>query len=215
MANQTTHLDTIATAQAGKEVTANALFDATSPAALFARRAAYCVGLTWAWYGGVILVNGVRTALANGSISLSASSDNYLEADRSGTVTKNTTGWTPGRTPLYKITAGSAAVSNYEDWRVVTPAYGLLSLSVAGGADVTLTQPQAANDSLKLTGTLTASINLIVPTVPASWKVHNATAGAYTLTVKTAGGTGVAVGQGMRCIVECDGTNVVRVTADI
>jgi hypothetical protein len=39
--------------------------------------------------------------------------------------------------------------------------------------------------------------------------VTNATTGAFTLTVKTAAGTGVAVTQGSASILYCDGTNVV------
>lgn len=117
MANSTTNLDLIASSQAGKEITANALFDAGSPTTLFGRRAAGCVALTWAWYGGVMMVSGAPTRISNGSISLTASATLYLEATTAGVVSINTAGWTSGRIPLYKIVTGPASVTSYEDWR--------------------------------------------------------------------------------------------------
>lgn len=89
---------------------------------------------------------------------------------------------------------------------------GRLIKSVAGGADVTLTATEAANQFLAFTGTLTANINVIVPAAARLFAVYNATSGAYTLTVKTAAGSGVAVPQGLRGLVECDATNVVGLT---
>ena len=92
---------------------------------------------------------------------------------------------------------------------------GVLSKSVAGGANVTLTAVEAGNGILVFTGALTASISVIVPTAPTRpWVVFNNTTGAFTLTVKTASGTGVAVPQGKREIVYCDGTNVAPAFSD-
>ena len=85
---------------------------------------------------------------------------------------------------------------------------GRLVKSVAGGADVTLTSAEAANLFIELTGTLTANINLILPAGVRHNFILNSTSGSYTLTVKTAAGTGVAVMQGKRALLECDGTNV-------
>jgi len=122
MANSTTNLDLIASAQAGKEITANALLDAASPATLFGRRAAGCVALTWAYYGGPMIITGTPTRISNGSLSLAASSVIYVEATTAGVVSTNTTGWTSGRSPLYKITTGAASVTSYEDWRCMALA---------------------------------------------------------------------------------------------
>lgn len=90
-----------------------------------------------------------------------------------------------------------------------------LSKSVAGSADVTLTLAEAFNRSLQLTGAIGANINVIVPTTYREYVIYNNTSGAFTLTVKTASGTGIVVGSGKRAILECDGTNVVRLTADV
>ena len=122
MANSTSNLDLISAAQQGKEVTANALLDAASPATLFGRRAAGCIALTWAYYGGPMIVSGTPTRISNGSLSLAASSVIYVEATTAGVVSSNTIGWTSGRSPLYKITTGAASVTSYEDWRCMTLA---------------------------------------------------------------------------------------------
>ncbi len=55
--------DFIAENQAQKEVTANGIFDAGSPAILFGRRVSTSGLLTWGFYGGELLVDGVLTAI--------------------------------------------------------------------------------------------------------------------------------------------------------
>ncbi|MDQ3833619.1 MAG: hypothetical protein M3315_08285 [Actinomycetota bacterium] len=93
---------------------------------------------------------------------------------------------------------------------------GRLSRSVAGNTDVTLNQSEYENRIQEYTGALTGNINVIVPlTDGAEWLIYNNTSGAFTLTVKGATGTGIAVGQGKRALLYCDGTNVVRATADV
>jgi hypothetical protein len=66
------------------------------------------------------------------------------------------------------------------------------------------------------TGTLTANRNIIVPTNKKLYAVWNNSTSPYTLTVKTSGGTGVAVAYSSTAqylLVYCDGTNVVAVGA--
>lgn len=77
-------------------------------------------------------------------------------------------------------------------------------------ADVTLSDADARNAIIELTGTLTGNRNLIVPARTKIYAVYNGTSGAYTVTVKTSGGSGVTVPQGTREFIYCDGTNVVR-----
>lgn len=77
------------------------------------------------------------------------------------------------------------------------PIYGYGSTAITlGGSDVTLTPKQAARYYIILTGTLTANVNVVFPALQASWLVVNACTGAFTVTTKTAGGTGVVVPQG-------------------
>lgn len=121
MANQTTHLDTIQSTQSQKEVTANALFDAASPATAFGRRAQTTTGLTWGYYGGITILPGSPTVLsqvANGTVALTASQINYVQMNpTTGAISKNTTGFTHGWIPLAKVTCGAASITDYEDWR--------------------------------------------------------------------------------------------------
>ena len=85
---------------------------------------------------------------------------------------------------------------------------GYLSKSVIGGT-VTLSDLEASNPVIGFSGTLTSNLVVVVPTtVKRLWAVYNATSGAFTLTVKTATGSGVTVAQGKRNLVYTDGTNV-------
>lgn len=86
----------------------------------------------------------------------------------------------------------------------------LLTKSVAGGAAVTLTAAEGRNSIILLTGALTANINVIVPTVGRSWVIANNTTGAFTVTVKTATGSGVVVPQATAAQLYCNGTNVLQ-----
>lgn len=119
MSHSTTLLDLLATSQAQKEVTANSLFDAASPAMLYGRRASTTAALTWGYYGGTVLVAGVPTQIDNGTLALAASATNYVEATSAGVVSANTTGFTAGRTPLYTVVTGAASVTSYIDQRTV------------------------------------------------------------------------------------------------
>ncbi|MFM0165652.1 hypothetical protein PQR39_35120 [Paraburkholderia sediminicola] len=91
---------------------------------------------------------------------------------------------------------------------------GLLALSVAGNTNVTLSAAQAGNGILNFTGALTGNIAVIVPNTSGKWVVENNTSGAYTLTVKTAAGSGVAVSQGKTQEVFCDGASVWLTSSD-
>jgi len=75
-------------------------------------------------------------------------------------------------------------------------------------ADVTLTALQSAYPVLIVSGTLTGNRNLIFPAVVGEWIVPNNTTGSYTLTGKTASGTGVTLTQGQSTYVYGDGTNI-------
>jgi hypothetical protein len=87
--------------------------------------------------------------------------------------------------------------------------------SVAGSTDVTLTTDQSYKNILVFTGALTGNINVILATLTKHWIITNNTSGAFTLTVKTSGGSGVTIGQGKTATVYGDGTNIVRATADV
>jgi hypothetical protein len=90
---------------------------------------------------------------------------------------------------------------------------GRLTKSVAGSSDVTLTPAEARNCELEFTGALTGNIAVILPVATGSDRnvvAYNNTTGAYTLTVKIAGGTGIVVPQQGRVLLTHDGTNVLQ-----
>lgn len=218
MSGSTTILDLISQSQASKEVTANAMFDAASPAMLFGRRASLCSGLNWYYYGGTMLVDGVLTSISNNAAALvlTASTTNYVEATRAGVVSKNTTAFTPGSIPLYTVVTGASTVTSYTDQRAwVQPVQITSSASAAvTGADVNLSNAQAACSYLTTTGVLTGNRNVIVPN---NWQavVFCNNTGPFTTTFKTSAGAGIVVAQTKRAILLADGTNVVRITADV
>lgn len=76
----------------------------------------------------------------------------------------------------------------------------LLSKSVAGNSDVNLSASEAENLAYNLTGTLTGNINVVWPSGAGFYIITNGTSGAFSLTVKPTGGTGVAVAQGSTVI---------------
>lgn len=88
-------------------------------------------------------------------------------------------------------------------------SFALLSIDVSGTGDYTLSAGQLNQVGYKLTGTLTGARNIIVPTTVAQYWVDNSTTGAFTLTVKTAAGSGVVVPTGSRYILYTDGSGVV------
>ena len=216
MSNSTITYDPILQAQAAKEVTANAMFDALSPASSFGRRASTTpAGLTWGYYGGTILVDGVLTQIANGTVALTNAATNYLEIDRAGTVSKNTTGFTAGSIPLYSIVCAGSVVTSYLDYRPWVQSRDQTSnASVAvTAANVTLTAAEARCRHLTTTGVLTGNRSVIVPN---NWEgiVFCNNTGAFTTTFKTSAGAGIVVAQTKRAILYANGTDVVRVTAD-
>ena len=93
----------------------------------------------------------------------------------------------------------------------VTSSVTRLVTNAAGSGDLTLTTAEATNLLQEFTGALTGNRNIIVPTAAGTYHVTNSTTatGAFTFTVKTSAGTGIALSSGNRSILDCDGTNVV------
>ena len=215
MADLNSNLPQLTQNQAQKEVLANALLDAASPAMLWGRHALTSMGLVWGYLGGRIYVGGAPLLLANGSLTLPPNQTVYIEVNTAGVVSQNSTGFTADKLPLYKVSTGAATVMNYEDHRnpmaMQKQFYGRISISLTAG-NVTLTQAQSCCDSLELTGTLNAARMVLMPNLMRSYFMYCNTTGGQTITVKTANGTGVTFSDGQRRILECDGLNIVSFT---
>ena len=224
MADSSSNVDKLSDSQSGKMTNANELIDAQSNALAFGRRGfGQTANLTWAMYGGNLSLAGTPTRLGNCTITLTTNTTNYIEFDPTGTgtnsgVSKNTSGFTAGRTRLYTVVVDvNGAVSSYTDHRLTSiDGNPRLALSMASDANRTLTDVEARAQILDITSgvSLTATRNIVMPLIPRFWFVSNATTGAQALQFIGASGTGITVANGKRAIVYADGTNVVRLTAD-
>lgn len=85
-------------------------------------------------------------------------------------------------------------------------------VSIAGTGTYVATLAESRYAVTKLTGSLSGNRDYVIPTRDKLYIIHNATTGAFTVTVKTASGTGVIVEQGFKAIVYCDGVNVVALS---
>jgi len=93
---------------------------------------------------------------------------------------------------------------------------GRAEANFASDADLTLGYTDTngtqafRNLILNVTGTISATRNLIVPTINKVYIVENNTTGSQDIVVKTSGGTGITVPNGVTAHVYADGTNVVQ-----
>lgn len=170
MADSTTNIDGIVQGQGSQDIAANAVFDAASPATLYGRRASTCSGLVWGYYGGnVTKSDGLQTTIANGTLSLTASTTNYIVAQKSdGAVSFSTatTNWNDiaNYWRLYSVVVGGSSVTSYTDEREIGRMTGVGTGLVApvtktsaftlganenevicnGAASITVTMPAAS-----------------------------------------------------------------------
>ncbi|KVR04717.1 hypothetical protein WK09_28965 [Burkholderia ubonensis] len=119
-------------------------------------------GLTWGYYGGNFVDNtGTSHAIANGTLTLTASATNYIYANATtGAVSVNTTGFPAGSVPLYSVVTNASQASSYLDYRSYQPS------ATGGGTgtvtSVGLTMPSqftVSNSPVTGSGTLTAAWN--------------------------------------------------------
>ena len=93
-------------------------------------------------------------------------------------------------------------------------AFDYVSVDISGTGDYALDGALRNRISYRLytSTSLTGNRNFVVPNTVQQYWINNAvdpTSDPYTLTVKTAAGTGVTIARGQQAIVYCDGTNVV------
>lgn len=125
-------------------------------------------------------------------------------------------GPTPPGTPLpYQVwadtTTGVLKVRDAANtvWIPVQPLSGLgynVTKTLAGGT-YTLTEFEALASSFEFNGALTSNLVIVVPNNMPVFAVENLTTGAFTVTIKTAAGTGQAIGQGEISMLYCNGAN--------
>ena len=87
-------------------------------------------------------------------------------------------------------------------------AFDYTTISVAGTGNYVLSGNELNRIAYNFTGLLTGNRNVIVPATVQQYWVNNTTTGSFTLTIKTASGTGITIASGQRAIFYCDGANV-------
>lgn len=128
-------------------------------------------------------------------------------------------GSTDGVTVWFNILAGNTSDPDAggAGW-VPMYSYGITLLPPAAGGTVVLSQAQAAKGIIVISGALAGNLQVVVPNSQQRWLIVNTTTGAFTTTVKTAAGSGVAIPQGGftgPTEVYGDGTNIYPVVAPI
>jgi hypothetical protein len=170
---------------------------------------------TFLWNGGAGVLNlaSAGTLGNNWFIQLRNEGTGALTVDPAGTQTINGSlnlVFQPGDSAIiltdginfYTIGYGQAPVF----------AFDYTSINVAGTGSYTLSGSELNRIAYSFTGALTGNRSVIVPGTIQQYWVANNTTGPYTLTIRTASGTGVTVNQGARTICYCDGNDVL--TAD-
>jgi hypothetical protein len=89
-------------------------------------------------------------------------------------------------------------------------AFDYTTINVSGSGNYVLSGAELNRVAYEFTGVLSGNRNIIVPDTIQQYWVKNSTTGAFTLTVKTASGSGIAVQQSASEILYCNGTQVVQ-----
>lgn len=209
--------DDIAENQGGKASKVNQLVAAASPAMPFSMRYSTTIALTLGYNGGHVYVDGVRTDFSAGTLALSNNTVNYIQASRALAITKTTGSFDADKLPVYKITTSGGAITVIEDFRdlrQIDRFFNAHFVQAMADANKTITAEQSLASSIETTGALTALRDLIVPAVRRSYLIFANVTGGFGVRVKTSGGTGITVADAKWATLHCDGTNVVRITAD-
>jgi hypothetical protein len=90
---------------------------------------------------------------------------------------------------------------------------GYVTQTITDGADTVITIPNGASGAarnmyIEMTGALTATRNLIVPTNRKLYFVYNNTTGGFSVTVKASGMTGIVVPNGKKMLLVSNGTDI-------
>ena len=96
---------------------------------------------------------------------------------------------------------------------------GTTSISTTGGT-TTLANADYVNDQAKkavldVSGVLVSNAIIVIPNASKTFKVFNRTSGAFTVTIKTATGSGIVITQSTTSEIYCNGSDVVRFATSI
>lgn len=86
-------------------------------------------GLTFGYDGGLVYLGNSVLPVSAGTIVLAASSTNYIETDRTGTIYTNNSAFTSGRLPLYVVVTGTSSISSVEQAKPLLVMLGAASIT--------------------------------------------------------------------------------------
>lgn len=225
MSNSTRTFDQLIQSQASKEITANAMLDALSQASTYGRRESVCSGLVWGYYGGnITLLSGTLSQIANASVTLTASTTNYVVAKKADGVVSASTATTNWNNlaeywRLYSVVTGTTGPTSYADLREIgrflggdaatrfrVPVTKTTAFTVADHEDEII-----VNGSASVTGTLPAAASYpgrkIRIKTRAAYTVISASSNVKPLDTDTAGTAILAATAGKWAELVSDGAN--------
>ena len=167
--------------------------------------------INWTGASGTLSLTSAFTLGGDWFLYVRNNGTSALTVDPSGSETINsatTLVMNPGDSAMiicdgssfYTVGLGKSAVFTFD----------YTQINVAGTGNYTLSGFELNRIAYDLIGLLTGNRSVIVPATVQQYWINNTTTGAFSLTVKTASGTGVVVPQGGAAILYCDGTNVVN-----
>jgi hypothetical protein len=200
-------------------------FETLSVAGIFGKRQPVTTGLTWGYYGGQFNGN----AIADGTVSLTNTSDNYVVVHRSDGVvsvsTSATTNWVdPAYARLYKVTVAGSVPTVVVDSRwdsnglFARRTVQLVSVSAARTFDLSdadTVQFHPAADTTARTWTIPANASVAYPIGTVITFDNDVGAGALTIaiTTDTLVLVGAAGSTGSRTLAAGGRATAIKVTA--
>lgn len=128
-----------------------------------------------------------------------------------GAIVRYSSSGIPPFTTYVSVLAGAATNTSTPgadgNWLPFNPIETEITISLTN-ANVTLSPAQYSANILLLTGTLTGNVALIFPNLVGQWLIINRCSGAFSVTAKTAAGTGYVIPNGANATVYGDATNI-------
>lgn len=114
-------------------------------------------GLTYGYQAGRIRSDTTTSIVAAGTVGLTASTTNYVEATVLGVVSKNTVGFSSGSFPMARVVTGGAAITSVTDMRGTigawSPGNHEVSVYAGNGLGSTNTRIRRFATTLRSVGT--------------------------------------------------------------
>lgn len=115
--------------------------------------------LNFSWLGSRFFNGYTLVAVSAGTLALAASNTNYIQVDRTGTVSSNTSGFTAGKLPLWIVITG---VSSWTLANVESQKPHLCLIGTAGVTGVMLSTAAATKEEHVQLGTVSATATFLV-----------------------------------------------------